>query len=218
MATTLFMITRDPFQKWKHTTKVLPRAKRIGMEVVVALDDQTSVEDAARIGAMADQVLPWKSQGHCEDAYALVPQCSGDFVFLVSDDEEPSDLCWRIAAEPPYPARYGIPVIPILGRKMWRPDIGIQERLFVKKDWAWHGGFEGHSESPAKALVMGSNPGVVIWHYYLSAPREEREAKARRYATFGPGEHWARLIWEERPDELVPMGDHMTRHLPPVLH
>ena len=209
------MITRDPLKPWKTAGRVLGEAKRRGFHVFVALDDRTSVEDAVALSPCCDVIRSWKSEGHCEDAYALVPEVADDWIFLVSDDEEPSDLCWRLAGEPPFTARFGIPVIPILGRKMWRPDLGFQERLFPREGWRWEGGFEGHSESPHRSVAIGSNPGVIIWHRYLEAPREEREEKAARYAAIGPGDHRERLIYEEHPEGLVDIPEYIARHLPP---
>jgi len=216
--TSLFMITRDPFERWKRVTAVLPRAKRIGMEVVIALDDRTDIKDARRIGAMADQVITWKSAGHCEDAYDLVQHCSQDFVFLVSDDEEPSDLCWRLAAEPPFAGVFGVPVIPILGKKWWKADIGFQDRIFPRKDWRWEGGYNGRMVHPYRTYHIGVNPGVVIWHHLLAAPRAERERKAAVYESLGPGDHRGRIIYEEHPEALVEMPDYMLAYLPKRLN
>lgn len=218
--TTLFSITRDPFAPWKCAERTWLEAKRRGLGVFVALDDRTSDADELRTRMIADTVRPWTSAGHCEDAYRFVAEVDDDWIFLISDDEDPSDLCWRLALEPPFPARFGIPVVPILGRKMWRPDVGIQERLFPKADWRWEGGFEGHSESPHKAVFMGRNPGVIIWHRYPEAPREVREERAARYAKLSPGGHHERQIWENHPEDLIELPDHMAAHLPKrtVLH
>lgn len=211
--TTLFCVTRDPFLPWKTAQRTWAEARKRGLRVFVALDDRTSVDDAVRVAALSDDMR--RFSGECaEDAFNLVSEVGDDWVLRIDDDEEPSDLCWRISLEPPFKARFGIPVIPIVGGKMWRPDVGIQERLFPREDWKWVGGFNGHSESTFKNVVIGSNPGVIIWHRLLDAPREDREAKARHYAELGPGDHRARLIYEERPEELVEIPRHVAAHLP----
>lgn len=192
--------------------KVWIEARRRGFEVVVALDDRTSPQDMGRTRVLADQVIPWTSPGHCEPAYEYVQRCSEEFVLLISDDEEPSDLLWRLALEPPIRARFGVPVIPVVGKQMYRPDLGIQERLFYRPGWSWVGGFEGHSEG-AKKFYLAKNPGVIVWHYLLDAPRSEREAKAARYSGLAPGDHRSRLIYEEHEDQLVPLPAHLLPFL-----
>ena len=146
----------------------------------MALDDRTSKEDEARVRSLADKVFLWESQGYCELAYRFVQRCSSDFVLMVADDEEPSEMCWDFAQTPPFPARFGIPIIPIKGRKVWTYDVGVSDRLLHRRGWRWIGGFEGHSEG-ARMVTMSDNPGVLIWHYLLDAPRDERVAKAARY-------------------------------------
>jgi hypothetical protein len=212
--TSLFQITRDPFLGWKHTERVLREARGRGLETVVAMDDRTSKPDHDRLASLADLVIPWTSPGHCEPAYEFVQRCSSEFVLMIADDEEPSPLLWEFSLKVPFTARFGFPVIPIVGDKMYRPDIGIQERLIPREGWRWTGGFEGKSESPYPQVGINPNPGVIVWHYDLEAPREERESKARRYSTFSPGEHRSRLIYEEHPDGLVPIPSHLRAHLP----
>ena len=211
--TTLFTVTRDPFKPWKRASKVWREAHRRGFRVFVALDDRSAPEDIQLCGELADEVRTFTGTC-CEDAFGLVHELQDDWVLRIDDDEEPSDLCWRLALEPPFFARFGIPVIPILGDKMWRPDVGIQERLFPSVGWSWSGGFNGKSESPHKSVVIGTNPGVIIWHYLLEAPREEREEKAARYATLGPGDHRSRLVYEDHPEDFVPLPSHVSAHLP----
>jgi hypothetical protein len=211
--TALFCVSRDPFQPWKTAERVWAEGRRRGLRVFVALDSRTSAEDAARVATMVDAVRPFTGNC-CEDAFGLIAELPEDWVLRIDDDEEPSDLCWRLALEPPFKARFGIPVIPILDGKMWRPDVGIQERLFPRERWTWRGGFNGRSDSPFRSVVIGTNPGVIIWHHSLAAPRDEREAKAARYATLGPGDHRSRLIYEEHPDDLVPMPAHVAAQLP----
>lgn len=213
--TALFCITHDPFAEWKPAQRVWREARDRGLSVFVALDDRATVEETLRVESLADTVRLWHSEGHCEDAYAIVPEIPDEWVLLVSDDEEPSDLCWRLSLEPPYRARFGIPVIPVLGKKMWKPDVGVQERLFPRDQWAWEGGFEGHSVSPYKKAVIATNPGVIIWHRYPESPRAEREEKAARYEALAPGgEHRRRLIWEDHPEDLAEMPEHVAKHLP----
>jgi hypothetical protein len=209
----LFCITRDPFLPWKRAEKVWRQAKRKGYEVVVALDSRTSAQDTLRVRDVADKVVLWESPGYCEAALNLVRHCSGEFVLKIDDDEEPSPLLWRLGLEPPLRARYGIPVIPVLGRQMYQPDIGIQERLFYREGWSWVGGFEGHSEG-ARQIYLNKNPGAVVWHYLLEAPREEREAKAARYNSISAGDHRSRVIYEDHPELLTPIPEHLRRFLP----
>lgn len=86
--------------------------------------------------------------------------------------------------------------MPILGDRVWGP-VGLQERLFWRDGWRWVGGFKGHSESPVPSLIIENNPGIVIWHHLLDAPRSEREEKAARYAAIDPDtDHRLRLIYE----------------------
>lgn len=211
--TTLLTITRDPFKPWKHATRVWAEARRRGLRTYVALDNRTTVEDAGRVAELVDDVHIFAGEC-CEDAFSVVSRIGDDWVLRIDDDEEPSDLCWRLSLEPPFFACFGIPVIPILGDKMWRPDVGIQERLFPSVGWSWSGGFNGKSDSPHKSVVIGSNPGVIIWHYLLEAPRDEREEKAARYATLGPGDHRSRLVYEDHPEDFVPIPAHVSAHLP----
>ena len=205
--TALFQITRDPFKPWKTSDRVLREARRRGFEVVVAMDDRTSGEDWYRLLHLADTLIPFKSPGHCEVAYQHVSAVRSDFVLLISDDEAPSENLWTFAANPPHQARYGIPVLPVLDGRLYSLDVGIQERLFWKHGWKWVGGFEGTSEG-AKQVYMDRNPGIVVWHYDLEAPRKEREAKAARYARLDPDtDHRKRLIWEEHPEAFKPLPD-----------
>lgn len=205
LRTSLFCITLDPFAgEWKKLSSVLPEAKRRGLEVVVAMDDRCTLDDRLQLDALSDQLIPFKSPGHCEVAYRYIHRAKGDFILLVSDDEQPSEALWDLAANPPGPYRYGIPVIPIVNGQMYKPDLGIQERLFYKDEWRWVGGFEGHSVSPYPQVTLDRNPGAVIWHHHLEAPREVREAKAARYSALDPmTDHRARVIWEEHPEGLV---------------
>jgi hypothetical protein len=219
------MPTRDPFAPHKHAERVLREAKRRGFEVFVALDDRTSFEDTCRIRTLADQVVMVKSNGYPD--YSSVTRCAEDFVLMLADDEEPSDLLWRFASEPPFPARFGIPVIPIKGRQFYSIDCGFQERVIYRQGWKWVGGYEGRSEG-AKQVTLGSNPGVVVWHYDLDAPREEREEKARSYARLAdehgqiPAGQYAeveakclrRLLWEDHPELLRDLPATLAAHLP----
>lgn len=179
------------------------------------MDDRTKPEQADELRTLADRLVTFKSPGHCEVAYKYVPLCSGDFVLLVSDDEEPSPDLWTLAMNPPSPSRFGVAVMPIVNSRLYRPDIGWQERLFWKEGWRWTDGFEGKSESPAPIVATNA----VLWHYHLEAPREEREAKAKRYADIDaalgrmPVDHRTRLIWEERPDGLAPIPKHLRAQL-----
>lgn len=174
------------------------------------MDDRCSEQDQSELRYLSDLLIPFKSPGHCEVAYRYVPMASGDFIFLLADDERPSDLMWTLALKPPSPSRFGIPVMPVVQGKLYRPDVGFQERLFYKDGWKWVGGFEGHSESPAPKVILSKNPGAVIWHHHLEAPREEREAKANRYTSLDPNtDHRARVIWEEHPDDLVDIPQHL---------
>ena len=203
--TTLYQITRDPFKPWKTSKRVLREGRKRGFWVVVAVDDRTSPDDIARLEGLADEVIPFASEGHAEGAFNLCT--SGEFVLRIDDDEVPSENLWRFAASPPFEARYGIPVIPVINGRVYSLDVGIQERLFARRGWKWTGGFEGRSEG-ARQLVMESNPGIVIWHYHLLAPREEREAKAAGYALLDPKtDHRRRVIWEEHPEALGPLPE-----------
>src|SRR5260221_8926128 len=209
------MATRDPFLPWKHAQRVWTEAKRRGFEVVVALDDRTGVADTLKVSEFADQVVRWTSDGHAEDAFGYISMCSGEFAFLLADDEEPSPLCWEFATHPPFQARFGIPVIPYVTKmdKTWAGDYGVQERLVWKKSWRWikrrlpDGSlttFEGHSEG-AQQVTIKDNPGAVIWHYLLDAPLEEREEKARRYARIDQSSvdyHRVRLLRADHPHLL----------------
>lgn len=198
--TALYQITHDPFLPHKRSERVLREARRRGFEVFVAVDDRTSPADITRLHGLADTVVPFTSPGHCEVAYEYVSQVKSEFVLLISDDEAPSENLWRFAADPPLVARYGIPVLPVLGGRVYSLDLGIQERLFATAGWRWVGGFEGTSEG-ARQVYMDKNPGIVVWHYDLEAPRAEREAKAARYAALDPAsDHRKRLIWEEHPE------------------
>lgn len=184
----------------------------------MALDDRTSKEDEARVRSLADKVFLWESQGFCELAYRFVQRCSSDFVLMVADDEEPSEMCWDFAQNPPFPARFGIPIIPIKDRKVWTYDVGVSDRLLHRRGWRWIGGFEGHSEG-ARMVTMSDNPGVLIWHYLLDAPREERIAKAARY-TIASGrpetdkDNLRRVLWEDNPGALKDLPPQLARLLP----
>lgn len=206
------MVTKDPYRPWKHAEATVREAKVRGFEVLVALDERTSVEDAERIGRLADAVRPFSGEC-CEDAFGLVSEISG-WVFRVDDDEQPSDLAWKLATHPPMEGVFGIPVIPVLDRKMWRRDMGLQERLFPARDWRWEGGFNGHAVHPYKSYAIGVNPGVIIWHHVLEAPLDERVAKAERYDRLGPGDHHGRLLYENAREELVDIPPYMLRYLP----
>lgn len=214
MNTTVFTITVDPFKKWKKTGRMLAEAKAQGFLTLVCLDDRTSAEDRTKIASLADRVIDWTSEGFCEKAYQYVGEVPTKNVLLISDDELPSPMLWTIAKDPPAEARWGIPVIPVVGQRYDRSRVGFQERLFATKGWQWVGGYEGHSEGAPMAIFQ-PNPGAVVWHYLLEAPREEREEKAKRYASLAPGGHRERLIYEEH-DDLVPLSDQLRAFLPPV--
>lgn len=211
--TSLFTITHRPFLPWKTTEHLWAEARARGFEVVVALDDR-SMADFDRCLQLADRVLTFTALGSCEAAYDLIPELGVESILLISDDEYPSAPLWDFAAAPPFKARFGIPVIPVLGDQMYRPDIGLQERVFSTEGWRWEGGFEGRSRG-ARKVVLERNPGVLVWHYDLTAPRQEREAKARRYTRLDPlTDHRTRLIYEERPEGLVPLPAHLRAFLP----
>jgi hypothetical protein len=211
--TTFFTITLDPFKPWKRLADSLAGARRYGFETVVAMDDRCADEDAERLRSMADLVVPFKSPGYCEAGYRIVQRVTRDFVLLISDDEEPSEPLWRFAANPPSPNRFGIPVIPVIDQQVYEPDVGIQERVFWADGWRWVGGFEGHSEGAPKVLLT-QNPGAVVWHFHLEAPREEREAKVQRYEALASGEHRSRSIHEEHPEGLRPIPAQLRPYLP----
>lgn len=217
------MATLNPFAPWKHAERVWHEAKRRGFEVVVCVDDRTSAEDVRRI--TADRVIPWKSDGHVEDAYPLVQECSEDFVLMIADDEEPSTLLWEFSQTPPFPARFGVPVIPVRGTKFWSIDCGIQERVVYRPGWKWiprtlddgtTTTFEGRPDG-AKQVTVERNPGAVVWHFLLDAPREEREEKAKTYARIDhstPEYHMNRLAWEEHPEYFKELPPHLAAMLP----
>jgi hypothetical protein len=219
------MATRDPFESWKHAQRVWAEAKRRGFEVVVALDDRTSMSDAHKVGEYADKVIRWKSDGHVEDSFGLIQECSQDFVLLIADDEEPSDLLWEFAASPPFPARFGVPVIPVRGTQFWSIDCGIQERVVYRHGYKWiprtldDGStttFEGRPEG-AKQVTVERNPGAVIWHFLLDAPRSEREDKAARYARVDHSSveyHMKRLDWESHPEYFKELPPNLAAMLP----
>lgn len=219
------MATLDPFKPWKRAERVWVEARRLGFEVVVVLDDRTSFEDTCKVRRLADKVIRWKSDGHVEDAYVHVQQCSEDFVLMISDDEEPSRLLWQFASEPPFAARFAFPVIPILDGKVWKKDLGEQERLVYRKGWKWipralpdgtMTTFEGRPDG-VRQVIIKDNPGAVIWHYYLYAPREERTEKAERYARIDQSTvayHLERQLWEEHPELLIPLPKYLEAQLP----
>ena len=137
---------------------------------------------------------------------------------MVADDEEPSEMCWDFAQTPPFPARFGIPIIPIKGRKVWTYDVGVSDRLLHRRGWRWIGGFEGHSEG-ARMVTMSDNPGVLIWHYLLDAPREERVAKAARYTIVSgrpetDKDNLRRVLWEDNPRALRDLPPQLEKLLP----
>jgi len=219
------MATVNPFDSWKHAERVWREAKRRGFEVVVAMDDRTSKADERRIDVLADKVIPWHSQGHCEDAFPLIQECSEDFVLLLADDEEPSELLWEFASDPPFPARFGVPVIPVRGTQFWSIDVGIQERVIYRKGYKWiprtlDDGtittFEGRPDG-ARQVTIERNPGAVVWHFLLDAPREEREEKARRYAVIdhsAPEYHLRRLAYEDHPEDFKELPPSLAAQLP----
>ena len=102
--------------------------------------------------------------------------------------------------------------------KVWTLDVGVSDRLLFRRGWQWIGGFEGHSEG-ARMVTMSDNPGVLIWHYLLDAPREEREAKAARY-TIASGrpetaaDNLRRLAWEDHPEALKDLPPQLQKLLP----
>jgi hypothetical protein len=161
-----------------------------------------------------------------ERGYKILPLVKTDFALMLADDEVPSVPLWEFA--PPAPARYGVPIIPILGDKMHVGHVGVQERLVWVDGWRWVGRevdgkktlFEGHSESPVPLVPLlvdlpdgtRANAGILLWHYLLEAPLEEREAKAQRYTSFDPyGDHRSRLF--PKDDELVPIAADLRRYL-----
>lgn len=218
------MATFNPFEPWKHAERVWREAKRRGFEVVVALDDRTSAQDERRM-VDVDRVIRWHSQGHCEDAFPLIQECSEDFVLLLADDEEPSAMLWDFATTPPFPARFGVPVIPVKGTQFWTIDVGMQERLIYRKGYKWiprklpdgtMTTFEGHPEG-ARQVTVDRNPGAVIWHFLLDAPREEREEKAARYAEIDQSTveyHLKRLAWEDHPELFKELPPNLAAMLP----
>lgn len=216
-ATTVFCITRDPFASWKRTGRMLAEAKSYGLETLVCLDDRSSDLDRARITPLADQMVLWESDGYCEKAYRYVEEVRTPFFLIVSDDELPSEGLWRFAQDPPARARFGIPVIPVLGERYDRPMLGLQERLCATDGWRWVGGFEGHSEGAPQAYLSANTTGAVVWHYLLEAPLAERQEKAARYTGFSEGPsraHTARVLYEERMSDLVPLPEQLRRFLP----
>lgn len=215
----MFTITHDPFRPHKRTARMLADAKSRGFLTMVCLDDRTSEEDRERIAPLADHLISWTSEGFCEKAYRYVGEVPTPFVLFVSDDEYPSEMLWSVAANPPAIARWGIPVIPVLGTRYDRKHMGLQERLSATKGWQWIGGFEGHSEG-ARQAILQPNPGAIIWHYLLEAPREDREEKVRRYDLLS-GEsgrvHTSaaqRVLYEEREAEIIPLPEQLRRFLP----
>lgn len=217
------MATHDPFLPWKHAERVWREAHRRGFEVVVCVDDRTVIGDAQRI--VADQVLFWHSAGHVEDAFPLIQSCSEDFVLLIADDEEPSALLWDFAQDPPFPARFGVPVIPVRGTKFWSIDCGVQERLVYRLGYRWiprtlEDGttttFEGRPDG-VKQVTLERNPGAVIWHFLLDAPRSEREEKAHRYAAIDHSSveyHMSRLAYEDHPEHFKELPLALAAMLP----
>lgn len=215
-STTLFCITRSPFEPWKRTGRMLAEAKSHGYLTLVCLDDRSSDEDRERMRTLADKVIHWSSDGYCEKAYQFVGEVPTKFVMFVSDDELPSPALWMVGRKPPAEARWGIPVIPILGDRYDPKLIGHQERLSATKGWSWVGGFEGYSEG-ARQAIFDPNPGIIVWHYILEAPRKEREEKAARYQSIAPSAHNSharRVLYEERPQDIVPLPDQLRRFLP----
>jgi len=68
-------------------------------------------------------------------------------------------------------------------------------------------------------VTMSDNPGVLIWHYLLDAPREERVAKAARY-TIASGrpetdkDNLRRVLWEDNPGALRDLPPQLEKLLP----
>lgn len=229
----LFTITLDPFCKpWKKLRGVLAEAQRRGMEIVVALDDRTCVDCFRTFFELGIAVTTFRSHGMTENGYRVVQQVQSDFALMVADDEIPSTPLWDFAMRPTSPSRFGVVVIPVLGERLMSGHIGWQERLVWVDGWRFvprvlENGkrtmFEGTVRSDAPMIVLLDqtpegvlfNPGVMIWHYLLEAPREEREAKAARYAEFDPyGNHKARLFYEDQPNVLIDLPENIRRYLP----
>lgn len=213
----LFIITFEPFRDWKFTDIVLTEANDRGFETVVAMDDRSTIQDRIRLREFADTVVPFPG-GMTENGFRVLRHVKSDFALMLADDEQPSEPLWEFAAHPPSPNRFGIPVLPILGDKIYQDHVGLQERLVWLDGYKGPTTFEGDSEGAPKA-VIDPNPGAVIWHYLLDAPRDEREEKARRYAKHDPkSDHRSRLIWEEHTEALVPIPKHLRKYLPGGIH
>ena len=199
------------------------------MEIVVALDDKTCDACTKGLADLPIHVVRFTSNGVSENGYRVIRYVKSDFALMLADDEIPSEPLWDFAQHPPQPARYGVPIVPILGDKMMTGHTGIQERLIWVDGWRWvgrevdgkHTLFEGHSEADTPLIPLlvdtptgRANTGMVIWHYLLEAPREEREAKAARYKRADPyGDHESRLFYEDR-DCLEPIPEDLKRLLP----
>jgi hypothetical protein len=230
VSTALFGIYYRPFLPWKRAEQNMIEARRRGFEIVLASDDRNSPEDVVRMKKYADTFVPFRSDGHCENGYKVVSRIQSDFAFMLSDDETASPNLWAFAANPPMIARYAVLVIPILKfdgeYRIHRRHLGSQERLTWTEGWSWNTRtmpngvvttFEASANSPAQWVILDDQLKCVVWHHLLDAPREEREEKARRYASIDPwGEHTTRLFWEETDpaDEFVAVPEEMRAQLP----
>lgn len=211
MDRSLFVITLDPFRPWKHLDHVLVEAERRGIPIVIGADHRNTPADLKRLREHGE-VHVFRSPGYAEAGYSVIHKVRTRFAIVLADDEEPSPALWEW--EPKVEARYSIPVIPLHGGRIYRPHMSMQERVVAVAGFRWVGGFEGHGEGAPMAFV-DPNPGVVVWHYLLDAPRADREAKAARYDVLEPSDVYRhRLLYEEHPEDFVDVGPLLTAQLP----
>jgi hypothetical protein len=230
VSTALFGIFYQPFKPWKHAEANLIEARRRGFEIVVASDNRNSPEDVAKLESLADLVVPFRSDGHCENGYRVVPYIKSDFAFMLADDETASPNLWEFAANPPMCGRFAVMVVPVLkidGEwRVHKKHLGSQERLTWVEGWKWNKRtmpngvvttFEASADSPAPWVIVDNDLKAVIWHHLLDAPREEREEKARRYTAIDPyGKHETRLFYEDEnlAEAFVPVDVALRSQLP----
>ena len=204
-------VTRDGLAPWKKLAQTLPKARELGFECAVAVDSRTTdlTEDFVRRFAAVHRFD--NDKPYCEDALnPLIDSTDAEWIWVISDDEEPSEALWSFKPKDRLIYRPHILAPLPGGTHHYAPMETRQPRIFPRDSLRFPR-FLGIDVLPQTNLAEHDIP-EILWHYTLCAPRDHRERKADEHERAWNENYYVHpepypgrksYLWEDHPELAI---------------